>query len=1326
MSRILLPLLLLVSAITYALPGWNFRAGGNGGQWTLPTSGEIHQLADGLYVQGKSATGLTIELDPPLDAAQAARIEYRFAAAEYSSAYLYFAGKDEDFADNRRIRLPLRGLEQSPVKIVDCRANNLWKGQITRLKLTPIGRELDNTIVHFLRFLHADDNLIANGSFENLAFDASAQPDKWQISNPALAFISAKGIGDSNCLLLRGSVSASQNFELPDELPFHLSLRHRLEKDGILKLVFFDIFDQEISRQEMTIPATVGQDWSELASDIAIPPCTAFVTLTLQNQAGNAFFDDVKATPIPREADQYRSWEANWLWAQDSKDSKGKPVHFRFAFQEETPATVQEKVLQVVTRNIGGSAPCDAVKVLLNGQEIQPAYSLHAWERNFLYDLKPFLLAGRNVLAVEVNNIKDPGGLLAEITTTLSKDGKVEFLRQGTNPNTWKASGADIADWADPAYDDSSWGIPLLRGQPSPGSFCRIPYRFLGKVGSLSLLNLSLPKEINAARPQRFTADVEVSVLPGQETIASDTALHFHFYDSQSRTTTKLAPVKLTPEQLQSGKFRLDIPLTCDFLRAGDLQLRIFADRLALVEPPEGFAFNRTGNFWETTVKVTSQRHPELADCQIVDLDKVPKFKINGKLYPVNRFVTATHTQLVTEEHLQIAEKMAFPEQHILDFHTGGNWTRRADGTCDFTAIDTFITSYLSRHPDTYLTLHWVLDTSGAKGPHREWILAHPSEWAMDSKGNTNVGTFLDVNTVCTMASEPWQDVLADSTVQFVRHISESPYADHIIGLMPSCGLSTEWLYWGSQAKTFMDYSEPYQNAFRKWLQEKYTSIDKLNAAWQKQFSDWKEAGVPSEEERKDVKYFDHLLPEKHQALIDLGEFHSHLVAKVIRKFCSAVKKTSNNRMLAGVYYGYITYVTGPYQAPFSGHHDIRQLLDKPEIDFLMSPNRYDDRGEGGAAGFMTTAATLRKHGILWVNEADNRLLHAWDRNGKVYGLRDSRAVLEREFASCFATGTALAWLDFGEGWLPNDSRLVQAFRKCLAVGRQLATDNASVHDEANAIAVVADEKGITRTSYNQHLFLNLVGIYPHLLRTGVQVKWYLLDDLDRLGNHKCIIFTPTCTKFTPEQEQVIKEKLANSNRTLVFLYSTGTYDDSGFQPKQAGKLAGLEVDYVEGRAKSVLRRVQGDDELLQGLPDYYSFGFAEPTDLLMFPQAKGDGVKALFTINESGTPGFVRRRFDDWTAIYTSAPGLPTPVLRNLARANGLHIYNEAVGDTSYAAKDFLAIHTIVGGRRALNAPEGTVSATNLVTGETYPVRQGKISLDIPLSSTTILKFNR
>ena len=89
-------------------------------------------------------------------------------------------------------------------------------------------------------------------------------------------------------------------------------------------------------------------------------------------------------------------------------------------------------------------------------------------------------------------------------------------------------------------------------------------------------------------------------------------------------------------------------------------------------------------------------------------------------------------------------------------------------------------------------------------------------------------------------------------------------------------GLSTEeWYHVGIQSDQLNDYSSHMQNAFKKWLKNKYQENGKLQAAWNNPEITFEKAQIPSREERMGDRTITFRDPETQMNVIDFYIFYS-------------------------------------------------------------------------------------------------------------------------------------------------------------------------------------------------------------------------------------------------------------------------------------------------------------------------------------------------------------------------------------------------------------------------------------------------------------------
>jgi alpha-L-rhamnosidase len=110
------------------------------------------------------------------------------------------------------------------------------------------------------------------------------------------------------------------------------------------------------------------------------------------------------------------------------------------------------------TLNIAGD---DGFVVWLNGQRLGSSTTPHFAQRVYAFDATPHLRKGKNVLAVQVNNLADkldnklttPAGLLATLVDRSAAEGKP----LAATDRTWRATAVAPEGWNQPTFDDVSW-----------------------------------------------------------------------------------------------------------------------------------------------------------------------------------------------------------------------------------------------------------------------------------------------------------------------------------------------------------------------------------------------------------------------------------------------------------------------------------------------------------------------------------------------------------------------------------------------------------------------------------------------------------------------------------------------------------------------------------------------------------------------------------------------------------------------------------------------------------------------------------------------------
>jgi hypothetical protein len=204
-----------------------------------------------------------------------------------------------------------------------------------------------------------------------------------------------------------------------------------------------------------------------------------------------------KPRPRPVKYDRYLNppFRAEWIWGPRGKLDRA----FRYAFEAKTPAV--DARLWITC--------CNACKLYVNGQLLGAGDD---WHLPHVYDLKPFLREGRNVLAV-AGHVEGFGaaGVLAEGNVLLADGTNIPVVSNAD----WRTSDDAPAGWEQPAFDDSAWQPAVSEGRHPQSPWAeqsdwQLPY--LGPLQAAEAQGLSLAGPLGSGRLIRFTLKLR---LPG-------------------------------------------------------------------------------------------------------------------------------------------------------------------------------------------------------------------------------------------------------------------------------------------------------------------------------------------------------------------------------------------------------------------------------------------------------------------------------------------------------------------------------------------------------------------------------------------------------------------------------------------------------------------------------------------------------------------------------------------------------------------------------------------------------------------------------------------
>ena len=568
----------------------------------------------------------------------------------------------------------------------------------------------------------------------------------------------------------------------------------------------------------------------------------------------------------------------------------------------------------------------------------------------------------------------------------------------------------------------------------------------------------------------------------------------------------------------------------------------------------------------------------------------------------------------------------------------------------DYTEFDNYFAEALEADPEAYFLPHLGIT------PPAWWQQAHPDELCLYADGGHGPQSF---------ASALWRTEIAEDLRRLIDHLQQAPYADRILGYIPFSGYSAEWQSWGLWENHLADYGAPAQRAWRRWLSDRYGADSPLA-----------KVEMPTAEQRHTGGWGALRDPAADRTVIDYYQFLADLTADAIGHFARVVKDATGGRSLCGTYYGYLTQ-HGPRQQD-SSHLALAKVLAYPDIDFLMSPPLYTDRGIGETCGFMSATESVRLHGKLWLSEADYRthLSAPGSGYGRVDTPADSLAVLWREMANVLTRRTAVSHYNMVGGWLAGPE-LASALGQMRSVVRESLARRRPFHGD---LAVVLDERSFTYVTALHPLTGNL-SLYSliNLPRVGVAWDFYLLDDLadERLPAHKLYLFL-NAFKLDDSQRAMVRARLQREGATAIWVYAPGLYGENG-----SGVDLIREVTGLAGERRpwgKPLRVTAADGTVLAG----------DDTSVDPVFVAQAQDAEVLGVLADTDQPGLVRRRAEGWTTVFSSAPKLTPDMLRRLALDAGCHVYLET-GDALFVDNQFVCVHASTAGEKTVTLHQPT-----------------------------------
>lgn len=672
---------------------------------------------------------------------------------------------------------------------------------------------------------------------------------------------------------------------------------------------------------------------------------------------------------------------------------------------------------------------------------------------------------------------------------------------------------------------------------------------------------------------------------------------------------------------------------------------------------------------------------------------------IDGKPFP--GLMTSIHGGDVSKLHKEFGQAGVHLFSDWFGTSIGSNLGHVKPDEYNYAEFDKYFATVLEADPDALFLPH-----IGVVAPIW-WQELHPEERTVYADGRKGPSSF---------ASELWKKESGEDLRKLIAYLQKSPYADRIIGIAFYGGYTAEWQMWGTWQQHRDDYSEPALRAFRGYLKQKYGTDEALRAAWADPQVTLQTAAAPDWAKRRPGGSQVLRDPRTERQAMDYYDFIQNMTADALLYFAHVTREATQGKLLVGTYYAYLS-AHGANQID-SGHLQARRVFDSPDIDFLMSPPNYAYRRAGETSTFMSATDSFRMRGKLWLDEADNRtyLSDPSAGYGRSDNLPDSVGVFWREFGYVQSKRAAVSYFDMAGGWY-SGQELLSNLGKAVRLATESLPERKPFRPE---VCLVVDPDSFIYLRATEAVGAMVRNQLVTMPQAGVPFDYCLLSDLGQpwMPDYKLYVFLNS-VEVSGEMRQVVSSKLQRSKATALFFYAPGYFQGDEGSLDNVQKLTGIKLgcEQMEGRAQLVL---EPGSAIAQGMDAVQAVG----AETVVAPRFYADDPQAQVLAKLAGTDkaGLVMKRNGAWTAVYSSAIGLPPALMRNVARQAGCHIWVDS-DDTFCADNRLVTIHVATEGTKTINLPR-KCRVTDALTGKPVPVDGQTVKLEMKKAETRILEL--
>jgi len=579
------------------------------------------------------------------------------------------------------------------------------------------------------------------------------------------------------------------------------------------------------------------------------------------------------------------------------------------------------------------------------------------------------------------------------------------------------------------------------------------------------------------------------------------------------------------------------------------------------------------------------------------------------------------------------------------------------------------------------------------------WKQAHPEELIRYADGTGYISDEFGGTMQASFASEVWRRETTEALRAALRHFEGSPLRSRIIGYHVANGIYGEWHYFGS--RYLPDVGPRMTERFRQWAKDHYRTADDVRKAWGDETGGFDQIVPPTAAQRTRMDFGLFRDPARSRFVPDYYQCLHELSSDTLLHFARVVKEETGRRVICGALYCYLLENLWIQEG---GHLDPGPVLDSPDLDYLSCPYSYQGhaidgagndlgsaRGVGGDAAYRVLVASARLHGKLYFAEIDTATWLEFDPSLTPYGGEGTETeagtlrALRRDVAQMIGEGVGAWFLELAPGWYA-DENIMADLARLRAIGvRSVDRDLSPIAE----VAAVCDARSFFYSSHWEDAEAGEYDLFDSffldsqnraLHRLSAPVDFLYADDVARAPDHKLTVFL-NAFYLTDDQIPAIRQKVCRNGNTVVWVYAPGFVGPSGLSAERMSKLIGIDLRMMTEPGPLLVEVTDPNHALTRGGEARFGVGTEHtPRFAVIDPQAITLGVW-------SGTnqTAFGVKHFPDWTSVYVGTAPIPPGILRNIARAAGVHLYSSRP-DVVYGNASYLALVANGPGQRVVS----------------------------------------